>query len=180
MLHQEALKNKIKSKVEAYHNETVAFRQHLHAHPELSFEEVATGKYIADKLTEFGIPHQHGIADNGVVALIEGKDPTSKVIALRADIDALPILEANDVPYKSKNPGVMHACGHDVHTSSLLGAARVLQECKSDFKGTVKLLFQPGEERLPGGASIMIKEGALENPAPKNIFGQHVHPPLAV
>lgn len=179
MINQETLKQKIKTKVENYHEETVAIRHHLHAHPELSFEEVATGKYISERLTAYGVAHQHGIAENGVIGIIEGQDPTSRTIALRADIDALPILEANNVPYKSQNPGIMHACGHDVHTTSLLGAARILQECKEDFQGTIKLLFQPGEEKLPGGASIMIKEGALENPTPKSIFGQHVHPPLA-
>lgn len=155
-------------------------RRHLHQHPELSFQEDQTSRYIAGKLEEFGIPFQRGMAGNGVVALIQGKNPTSKVVALRADMDALPILEANDLPYKSQNEGVMHACGHDVHTASLLGAAKILQEIRADLKGTIKLIFQPAEELFPGGASIMIKEGVLENPAPASIFGQHVHPPLPV
>ncbi len=172
------LKEKIKQRAKAYHQEIIGIRRHLHAHPELSFEEVETGKYVAHKLKEFGIPYQHGIADNGVLGIIEGKNPSKKVIALRADMDALPITEANDVPYKSKNEGVMHACGHDVHTSSLLGVAKILNELKTDFEGSIKLLFQPAEERFPGGASLMIKEGALENPTPNNIIGQHVHPPL--
>lgn len=124
------------------------------------------------------IEYEHGVAENGVVGLIKGKNPDKKVIALRADIDALPITEANEVSYKSQNEGIMHACGHDVHTASLLGTARILNELKNDFEGTIKLIFQPAEERLPGGASIMIKEGVLENPKPVSIFGQHVHPPL--
>lgn len=174
------LKDKIKELAQAYHQDTIAIRRHLHQHPELSYEEVKTGQYIAAKLKEYQIEHQHGIAENGVVGLIRGKNPDKKVVALRGDIDALPILEANDVPYKSQNEGVMHACGHDVHTSSLLGTARILNALKGEFEGTVKLLFQPAEEKAPGGASIMIKEGALENPRPTGIFGQHVHPPLEV
>lgn len=173
------LKAKIKERVDAYHEETVAIRRHLHAHPELSFQEKETARYISEQLTAFGVHHETNIADTGVVALIKGRSPDKKVIALRGDIDALPITEANDVPYKSKNVGVMHACGHDVHTTSLLGVARVLQELKDEFEGTVKLIFQPGEEKLPGGASLLIKAGALENPKPAGIFGQHVHPPLA-
>ncbi len=173
------LKEKIKHLAKKYHSEVVEIRRHLHQYPELSFEEVETGKYISKKLTEFKIPHKHGMAENGVVGLIEGKkNGSDKVIALRADMDALPILEANDVPYKSKNEGVMHACGHDVHTSSLLGVSKILNELKTEFSGSVKLIFQPAEERLPGGASIMIKEGVLKNPSPTSIFGQHVHPPL--
>ena len=172
------LKEKIKQLAKEYHEEIIHIRRHLHQHPELSFQEVETGKFIAKKLQQFGIPHQHGIADNGVVGLIKGKNPNKKVVALRGDIDALPIQEANEVPYKSKHEGVMHACGHDVHTSSLLGSAKILNALKDHFEGTIKLIFQPGEEKLPGGASIMIKEGVLENPAPKSIFGQHVHPPL--
>lgn len=174
------LKEKIKQLAKAYHQDTIAIRRHLHQHPELSYEEVETGKYIAAKLSEYQIEHQHGIAENGVVGLIKGKNPDKKVVALRGDIDALPILEVNDVDYKSRNEGVMHACGHDVHTSSLLGTARILHELRGEFEGTVKLLFQPAEEKAPGGASIMIREGALENPRPLAIFGQHVHPPLEV
>lgn len=174
------LKDKIKRLAKTGHQEAVEIRRHLHQHPELSFEEVKTGQFIAQKLSEFGIPYQHGIAENGLVGLIKGKNPEKKVLALRADMDALPIEEANAVPYKSKNKGVMHACGHDVHTASLLGSAKILNKIKNSFEGTIKLIFQPAEERLPGGASIMIKEGVLENPAPAGIFGQHVHPPLEV
>lgn len=155
-------------------------RRHLHANPELSFKEFKTAAYIADVLNGYGIEYTSGVAGTGVVGLIKGKNPTSKVIALRADIDALPIIESNDVSYKSQNIGVMHACGHDVHTSSLLGAARILNEVKADFEGTVKLIFQPGEEKLPGGASLMIKEGVLKNPDAINIIGQHVMPQLPV
>jgi amidohydrolase len=172
------MKEKIQSLAQQYHADTVACRRHLHAHPELSFEEVETGKFVAAQLSALGVEHKHGVAENGVVALIKGKNPKKRTIALRADMDALPIQEANNVPYKSQNDGVMHACGHDVHTSSLLGTVRILNELRGEFEGTIKCIFQPGEERLPGGASLMIKAGVLENPRPTSIFGQHVHPPL--
>ena len=156
--------------------DTVALRRYLHAHPELSFAETNTAAFVTRELEKLGLRPQ-AIANTGVVALVEGQ-PGGPTIALRADMDALPILEANDVPYKSTNPGVMHACGHDVHTASLLGAARILNELKGVFRGNIKLMFQPGEERLPGGASLMIKEGVLENPAVQNVLGQHVFPHL--
>src|ERR1700761_2023382 len=156
-------------------NEVVADRRHLHSHPELSFHETETSAYVAGKLTELGLEYQR-MADNGLVALIKGEKPSDRVVALRADMDALPITEANDVPYKSQNVGVMHACGHDAHTSSLLGTAKILTDLKSQFGGTVKLIFQPAEEKLPGGASLMIKEGVLENPKPQAVLGQHVMP----
>ncbi|MDP9046860.1 MAG: M20 family metallopeptidase [Bacteroidota bacterium] len=156
-------------------NDVVGNRRHLHAHPELSFHETDTSAFIAGKLDFLGLKYQR-MADNGLVALIKGDKPSDKVIALRADMDALPITEANDVPYKSQNNGVMHACGHDVHTSSLLGTAKILTELKSQFGGTIKLIFQPAEEKLPGGASLMIKEGVLENPRPQAVLGQHVMP----
>ncbi len=174
------LKGKIKQLANQFHQEIVEVRRHLHQYPELSYQEVETGKFIAGKLTEFGIPNEHGWGENGVVAMLEGKNPNLKVIALRGDIDALPIQEANDVPYRSKNEGVMHACGHDVHASSLLGVAKILNEIKDEFEGTVKFIFQPAEEKLPGGASVLIEQGVLENPAPTSIFGQHVHPPMEV
>lgn len=155
--------------------QVVGYRRHLHANPELSFHEHQTSAYVKGLLTEWGIPFTE-MADTGVVALITGALPSEKVIALRADMDALPILEENDKPYASKNPGVMHACGHDVHTSSLLGTAFILNSLKNDFAGTVKLIFQPAEELLPGGASIMIREGVLDNPKPQHIVGQHVMP----
>lgn len=172
------MKHRIQELANLYLADAVAHRRHLHMHPELSFEEVRTGRYVAEQLDALGIEYQHGIAGNGLVAHIKGKKTGKNVVALRADMDALPILEANETPYKSQNPGVMHACGHDVHTASLLGAARILHALRDEFAGTVKCLFQPGEEKLPGGASIMIREGALENPKPASIIGQHVHPPL--
>lgn len=172
------LKEQIKSLSKQYSEEVVANRRHLHSHPELSFEEHKTARFVADKLKSYGITPTEGVANTGLTALIEGKNPEKKVIALRADMDALPIKEANDVPYKSKNEGVMHACGHDVHTSSLLGTAKILSQLKDHFEGTVKLIFQPGEEKIPGGASLMIKDGVLENPKPSYIFGQHVLPQM--
>lgn len=172
------LLNEIKQLAKTFHREVVEMRRHLHQYPELSFQEVKTGRYIADKLKAYGIPFQHGIAENGAIGLIEGKNPDKAVVALRGDMDALPIQETNDVPYKSKNEGVMHACGHDLHTSSLLGTAKILNALRDRFEGSVKLIFQPAEEQLPGGASMMIEEGVLENPAPLCIFGQHVHPEM--
>ncbi|WP_276348645.1 M20 family metallopeptidase [Daejeonella sp. JGW-45] len=169
------LKDKISQLAQDIHKEVVGNRRHLHANPELSFEEYETSAFVKSKLDELGISYQN-MADTGIVALIKGSKPSDSVVALRADMDALPILEANDVPYKSTKPGVMHACGHDVHTSSLLGTARILTELKDEFGGTVKLIFQPAEERLPGGANLMIKEGVLENPKPQAVIGQHVMP----
>ena len=173
------LKERIKSLAEKYSEEFIQVRRHLHAHPELSYEEYETAAFVQEKLTGFGIECQV-MAKTGVVGLIKGKNPEKKVIALRADMDALPITEKNDVSYRSKKEGIMHACGHDVHTSCLLGAARILNELKEEWEGTIKLIFQPGEEKNPGGASILIKEGVLENPAPESIFGLHVHPNLPV
>ena len=164
---------KIQSLAAAYTAETVANRRHIHQHPELSFHEFETQAYVKEQLAQMGI-ESTPLANTGLVALIKGNNPERRVVALRADMDALPILETNDVPYKSKNPGVMHACGHDVHTASLLGTAHILQSIKDSFEGTVKLIFQPAEEKAPGGASIMIQEGVLENPKPASIFGQHV------
>jgi amidohydrolase len=171
---------KIKQLAKDYASEVVANRRHLHTNPELSFQEYNTAKFVAQKLRDIGLSPQEGIANTGVVALIEGKNPDSKVIGLRADMDALPIFEKNDVPYKSKNEGVMHACGHDAHTSSLLGTAKILYQLREEFEGTIKLVFQPAEEKAPGGASIMIKEGVLENPAPNSMLGQHVAPNIPV
>ncbi len=168
-------KEKIQELSQNIFNEVVANRRHLHSHPELSFHEVETSAYVAGKLEALGLTYQR-MADNGLVALIKGDKPSDQVVALRADMDALPITEANDVPYRSQNTGVMHACGHDAHTSSLLGTAKILTELKSQFAGTVKLIFQPAEEKLPGGASLMIKEGVLENPKPQAVLGQHVMP----
>ncbi len=173
------LKEKIKSLAKKYSDEFIQVRHHLHAHPELSYQEFETSKFIQSKLKEIGIDFEVK-ATTGVVAIIKGKDPESRVIALRADMDALPIQEENDIDYKSTNNGVMHACGHDVHTTILLGAAKILNEIKNDFEGTLKLIFQPGEEKNPGGASLMIKEGVLSNPAPQGILALHVHPELQI
>lgn len=173
------MRDTIQKLAATYHKDLIKIRRHLHQNPELSFQEKKTGKFIAAQLKKMGIKHKHGCAENGVVAIIKGQRKNKNIIALRADIDALPIQETNKVPYRSKRPGIMHACGHDVHTTSLLGTARILEKIKDQFGGTIKLIFQPGEEQLPGGASIMIKEGVLKNPAPQKIFGQHVHPPLA-
>ena len=171
------LKEKIKSLAQKYAPDFIAIRHHLHANPELSYQEFETSKFVQEKLKSFGIPFTVK-ATTGVVGLIEGKNPAKRIIALRADMDALPIQEQNDVSYKSLNPGVMHACGHDVHTTCLLGAAKILNETKENWEGTIKLIFQPGEEKNPGGASLMIRDGVLENPAPAAIFGLHVNPQL--
>jgi amidohydrolase len=175
-----SLLESIQQKSKLYAEDVVELRRHLHANPELSYKEFETAKFVAEKLQSFGLLPQQGIAGTGIVVLIEGKNPGRKTVALRADMDALPIQEKNDVSYKSKNNGVMHACGHDVHTSSLLGTARILSEIKDEFEGTIKLLFQPGEEKNPGGASFMIRDGALENPKPVSIIGQHVMPLIPV
>jgi hippurate hydrolase len=164
----------IKSLAAEWAAEHIAIRRHLHAHPELSYQEYETSRFVQNRLQELGIPFQV-MAGTGVVGIIEGRNPQSRVVALRADMDALPILEENDIDYKSKNPGVMHACGHDVHTTCLLGAAKILQHLKEQWEGTVKLIFQPGEEKNPGGASLMIRDGVLENPRPQAIFALHVN-----
>jgi amidohydrolase len=171
------LREKIKALATQYRQEFIDIRRYLHAHPEISYKEFETSKYIQQKLQELNIPFQIK-ATTGIVALIKGKNPGSRVIALRADMDALPIQEENEVPYKSVNSGLMHACGHDVHTTCLLGAGKILNELKDEWEGTIKVLFQPGEEKNPGGASLMIKDGALEDPKPQGIFGLHVHPGL--
>jgi amidohydrolase len=168
----------VKNLSESYAEEVTEMRRHLHANPELSYQEFETAKYVAGRLRSFGIEPVEGIATTGVLAEIKGKNADRKMVALRADMDALPIHEANEVSYKSRNKGVMHACGHDVHTSSLLGTAKILHNIKDKFEGTVRLIFQPGEEKVPGGASFMIRDGALENPRPAAIIGQHVFPIL--
>jgi amidohydrolase len=173
-----SLKGEIKDRATALAPELLAIRHHLHANPELSFKETKTAAFVTAQLQALGLA-PYTVAGTGIVALIEGQ-PGGPVVALRADMDALPIQELSDVPYKSLNDGVMHACGHDVHTTCLLGAAKILTEQRARFKGTVKLLFQPGEELLPGGASLMIKDGVLENPKPAEVLGQHVFPRLPV
>ena len=172
------MKEKIRQLASQFLQEVIGYRRHLHANPELSFQEFNTSAYIEAFLIRNNISYRKGIAGTGLTAFIEGKNPESKLIALRADMDALPIVEENNVEYKSKNNGVMHACGHDVHTSSLLGAALILNSLRTHWEGTVQLIFQPGEEVLPGGASVMIKEGVFEHKMPVAIFGQHVYPEL--
>ncbi|MEO8720361.1 MAG: M20 family metallopeptidase [Ginsengibacter sp.] len=173
------LKEKIKDLSGKYANNFIQIRQHLHQHPELSYKEFETSKFIQEKLKDFGIDFEV-LATTGVIGIIKGKNPGKRVIALRADMDALPIVEQNNVAYRSLNEGVMHACGHDVHTTCLLGAAKILNELKGEWEGTIKLIFQPGEEKNPGGASLLIKEGVLENPKPEAIIALHVHPNLEV
>lgn len=174
------MEHKIKQLAQALAPEFIKVRRHLHAHPELSYQEYETAQFVKKKLSEWDIPFRAPVADTGVVALIRGKNPDKRIIALRADMDALPITEANEVDYRSQNEGVMHACGHDVHTTCLLGAAKILKELEADFEGTIKLIFQPGEEKAPGGASLMIRDDALENPKPEAILGLHVQPELEV
>ncbi len=170
--------DRIKTKAEEIFPEIQAIRHYIHAHPELSFKEYHTAEFVIEKLADKGIKYEKGIAGTGIVALIEGRNPSKKCIALRSELDALPIPEANEVPYRSLNEGIMHACGHDVHTSCLLGAAYILHEMRDELEGTVKLIFQPGEEKNPGGASLMIEAGVLENPKPEAIFALHVYPHL--
>jgi len=178
---ERTLKENVHQNASAYLDDIVKLRREIHANPELSWEEKNTSRRISELLSDYGIEHRNGVAGNGIVAFIRGAKAggnAERVIALRGDMDALPIQETNEVPYKSQVPGVMHACGHDVHASSLLGSARILNELKSEFSGTVKLIFQPSEERLPSGALEMIKAGVLKDPQPEVIFGQHVHPPV--
>src|SRR5690606_7917600 len=169
------LKELIRAHAAQMHAEVVDLRRHLHQHPELSFEEYQTSAFVRTTLDKLGIPNRP-MANTGVVAEVKGDLPSDRTVALRADMDALPITEVDGREYGSQNPGVMHACGHDVHTSSLLGTAKILQALKEEFAGTVRLIFQPGEEKLPGGASLRIKEGVLENPTPQAVIGPHVMP----
>lgn len=172
------LKEKIKSLAEKYFLQVVDIRQHIHQHPELSFNEFETSKYVSSVLSAMHIKFRTGIAGTGITGIIEGKNPEKSCIALRADIDALPIDEKNELSFKSVNKGVMHACGHDAHTAALLGVIMILNDLKNEFEGTVKFIFQPAEEKLPGGAKMMIDEGVLENPKPSLIIAQHAYPEL--
>lgn len=174
------LKERVEQLASKFYTDVLGIRRYIHQHPELSFEEFKTSDYVKEKLKEMGIPYTDGYVKTGIVGRIEGKNPDKKIIGLRADMDALPIIEANEVEYKSQNKGVMHACGHDVHTASLLGTAKILCKLKEEFEGTILLIFQPAEEKLPGGAKLMIEEGALENPKPEIVLGQHVMPGLEV
>ena len=169
---------KIKQLAESIFDEVVSIRRHLHKYPELSFKEHKTSAYIKSVLSSWNIPFTEDIADTGIVVLLKGNNPNSKTIALRADFDALPIVEENEVDYCSLNNGVMHACGHDAHTASLLGTINILNTLKTEWEGSIKFIFQPAEEMLPGGAQQMIKEGVLENPKVNKMLGQHVFPDL--
>ena len=175
------MKNKIREFAKKISPKLIEIRRQLHQYPELSFQEFETSKYIAAELTSWGIEFETGMAGTGICAWIKGQNPENRKITLRADIDALPINEANEVAYKSKNEGVMHACGHDAHTSSLLGAAYILNQLREHWSGTIQLIFQPGEELLPGGATKVIAEGWLDRPYPSTcILGQHVEPGMEV
>lgn len=169
---------RIKELARVYHSETIAIRRHLHANPELSGEEKETAAFVANTLSKLNLSFRENIGGYGIVADIQGRNPEKGCIALRADMDALPVNEVSDMPYKSRKPGVMHACGHDAHTAALLGAARILSQITDQFEGTVRLIFQPSEEKYPGGAKAMIEAGVLENPVPAMIFGAHVSPDL--
>lgn len=174
------IKEQVKQLAKDIHADTVAIRRHLHQYPELSFQEHQTSAFVQSRLAELGIPYRI-MAETGVVGEITGDLASAdRVVALRADMDALPIQEVEGRPYGSKHAGIMHACGHDAHTASLLAAARILKKLTPHFGGTIRLIFQLGEERLPGGASLMIKEGVLENPKPEAVVGQHVMPQLPV
>ncbi|MES2565670.1 MAG: M20 family metallopeptidase [Bacteroidota bacterium] len=170
----------IKQLAQNYFDEIVSYRRHLHMHPELSFKEFETSAFVSSILKKHNIFHTTGIVQTGIVAIIEGKNPKKKTILLRADLDALPIKENNEIDYKSQNVGIMHACGHDVHSASVLGSAIILNELKDQFEGTIKIMFQPGEEVLPGGSSLMIKEGVLLNPQVNVAIAQHVFPSMEV
>jgi amidohydrolase len=158
--------------------EMVANRRYLHQYPELSFEEYNTSRFICSKLDEYGIEYQNNIVKTGVVAYIKGRKPRSRMIALRADIDALPIQEENNWEYRSQNEGIMHACGHDMHTASLLGTAAILNKMRDEYEGTIMLIFQPAEERLPGGARLMLEAGIFDKRKPNLILAQHVQPTM--
>jgi amidohydrolase len=170
--------DQIRALAEVHYPDVLAMRRHLHMHPELSYQEIETASFVGAQLKGLGLEVQTGIGGHGITAFIKGKNPDSRLVALRADMDALPIREQNEVEYISKHDGIMHACGHDVHTSSLLGAAIILNNLKEHFEGTIQLVFQPAEEVLPGGASLMLKDGVFAKKKPQAIFGQHVYPEL--
>ena len=180
--------NELKKTISALHGDMVAWRRYLHQHPELSFQEKGTVSFVVDRLKAEGIEFRDGVGKltpdapgTGAIAWVRGtRSPSDKCIALRADLDALPIQEVGKEAYCSRNPGVMHACGHDAHTTMVLGSGIALHRMRSQWSGTVMLVFQPGEEKEPGGASLLIKEGVLKDPAPSGILGQHVTPELPI
>ncbi|MFW6371972.1 MAG: M20 metallopeptidase family protein [Bacteroidota bacterium] len=172
------INERIRSLAEKYFEETRAIRRHIHQNPELSFQEYKTSEFIQKKLAAHKILYKTGYVKTGVLGIIKGRNPEKRVIALRADMDALPVQEKNDLVFSSVNKNVMHACGHDVHTSSLLGTGLILKDLRDEFEGTVLLVFQPGEEKLPGGARLMMEEGVFEEYKPEIVIGQHVMPDL--
>lgn len=172
-----ATNKEISSLADRFYPEIIEIRRHLHAHPELSFEETETARYIQSLLNKWGISYKSGIAGNGIVADLPGK-AKGKIIGIRADMDALPVQETNDVPYRSVNPGKMHACGHDVHAASLLGTIRILNELKDQFEGKIRFVFQPGEEKIPGGAKLMLESRLFGDEPPEMMIAQHVYPEL--
>jgi amidohydrolase len=174
------MKDTFKQLSKKFHEDIVGIRRHIHANPELSFVEFKTSEFVCSLLEEMDIPYEKGMVKTGIVGTIEGKNPTKRTVALRAELDALPIFEKNDISYKSTNEGVMHACGHDVHMASMLGAAKILNSTKEDWEGTVKLVFQPGEEKLPGGAIQMIDAGLLEDINASSMLALHVLPSMEV
>ena len=170
--------DKIKALAASYFDEIIECRRHIHRHPELSQEEFGTMNYVADKLRSFGIEPRVGVGKTGVAAIIEGNNPSKYCVALRADYDALPIKECTGLPFASVNEGVMHACGHDMHTASLLGCAKILSSLKHTFEGRVMLLFQPSEEKYPGGAYLMMQDGVFDSVMPDEIFAFHCLPEM--
>ena len=174
------MKEQIQQLAKQYAQEFIEMRRHIHAHPELSFQELETAAFVRKKLDSWGIEYTAQVGGEGVVAIVKGNNPSSRSVALRGDMDALPIEEKTGVEYQSKNIGIMHACGHDVHTTCLLGAAKILNELKGHWNGTLTLVFQPAEEKLPGGASIMLKDGLFSKEKPEKMLAQHVFPELPV
>jgi len=177
-----SIKQLIQQRSEDLFAKVKGYREYLHQHPELSYQEFETMRYISDRLTDLGIEHTTKVGDTGIVAVIRNSNHSDNMdcIGLRADMDALPIHEENNVPYKSKIDGVMHACGHDVHSSILLGTAEILNELKEELPQPIKLIFQPGEEKNPGGATYMIRDGVLKNPNVKEMYALHVFPDMEV
>ncbi len=173
-IYVQIMKEQIKQLTQDFSEYVVQCYRHLHAHPELSFEEHQTSLFVQNELQKMNIPFRAGIAGTGILAKLEGKNPHKKIIALRADMDALPVCEMVDIPWKSMHENVMHACGHDAHTACLLGAAKILHEIKDKFEGTVLFIFQPGEEKAPGGARLMLEDGIFDETKPELILAQHV------
>jgi len=172
------IKERIRRLATQNYNDIVDIRRRIHHNPELSFGEFETSALVQEQLRETGIPFKAGYVKTGVAGWIDGKDPAGHTVALRADMDALPVVELNDIPFRSKNEGKMHACGHDLHVAALLGASRILHTLRDEFDGRVFLVFQPAEEKLPGGANLMIAEGVFGEKLPDVIIGQHVMPRL--